>query len=121
MKTQVTLVLLLVLVASLGCDEEQTNGRSAEREAYQAQLRTEQDAKRQVEERLAQERRRRDRDKEVAKLELQQENRKSTLAVTLAVAAGSLAVVVIILLARERRIRQITAAAMRWLWERART
>ena len=121
MKTRVVFVLLVILVTFVGCDEEAKTDRSAEREAYQAQLRTEQDAKRQVEERLAQERRRRDRDKEVAKLELQQENRKSTLAVTMAVAAGTLAAVVIVLLARERRIRRITATALRWLWERTTT
>ena len=119
MKTRTVLILLVVLVTSVGCDEEGENNRVAERGAYQARVKSERNARVQAEERLAQERRRRDRDKEVAKVELQQEARKSTLAVTMAVAAGTLAVVVIVLLARERRIRRITATALRWLWEKS--
>jgi len=70
-----TVLLLFLLVVATGCDEdEQERWR-----AYQRQIREEQRARSEAEERLAQERHARDREKQVAEMKVQHESRKSGL------------------------------------------
>ena len=114
MRTAKILLLLFLLVAAVGCDEQdQEKWR-----AYQRQIQAEQQARAEADRRLAQERQARDREKQVADLQVQQESRKSTMGTTIAVGSVCLATVVIFLLARERRIRNVLVTALRWLVER---
>jgi len=120
--------LLLVGLVGFNCDGESDDDAEvakirAERERrirdrHEAHVKAEREARVQIEERLAQERHRRDRDRQIAEVRLKQQDRKSSLSATIAIGSACFAAVVILLLARERRVRNTVAAALRHLWER---